>query len=89
MLSLRLLILVVLPPMHRVDRARLYLQLLFPDAPFPIVLPLVAVPLPIDAPIPDVLVLPELQLQLRRAPAPKHVVSVLLQLWLVGNLSNW
>ena len=96
MLSLRLLILVVLLPLHRVDRVEPYLQLLLPDAPFPIALPQLAmplpqlaVPLPPGVPIPDVLVRPELQQQLRRAPAPKLVVSVLLQPWLVGSLSNW
>ena len=80
-LSLRLLILVVLLLLHQVDRARLYLQLLSPDAPFPIAPPQDALPLgalPPGAPILDALVRPKLRPRLRRAPAPKHVVSVLL-----------
>ena len=96
MLSLQLLILVVLLPLHRVDRVGPYLQLLLPDAPFPIALPQLAVPLPqlavplpAGALIPDELDRPELQQQLRRAPAPKLVVSVLLQPWQAGNPSNW
>ena len=89
-LSLRLLILVVLLLLHQVDLARLYLQLLLPDAPFPIAppqdaLPLGALPLGAllpGAPILDVLVL-KLRPQLRRAPALKQVVFVILLPWLV------
>ena len=85
-LSLRLLILVVLLLLHQVDLARLYLQLLSPDAPFPIAPPQDALPLGAllpGAPILDVLVRLKLRPQLRRAPALKQVVFVILLPWLV------
>ena len=89
MLFLRLLILVVLLRLPRVDHVRLYLQFLLPDAPIPLVPPLGA--LPPGALTLDVLIQPkhQLQPQLRRALAPIHVASVLLLPWQVGNQSNW